>query len=138
MADNTLAPVSVDMSDVASFEAIPPDIYHVAIVSVKNQRFNPANGNTSWSIILQVIDGDFAKSMIFHTFTSGPKCGGFVEAFCSAFGFPMEKDANKCITLDPTKWEGAIGYADCIVEVYPKDDPNGKRSTKVKSFITRS
>lgn len=127
---NELTPVEVDLSDIQSFEPIPADIYQLAIVSVKNQRRSPKNpDNICWDLILQVVDGEFVKRKIWHTFTAGPTCAGFVAAFYNAIGLPWIKGVT---LLDPTTWTGKMCFAEVI-----QDEYNGKINNKIKAFITR-
>lgn len=131
MSDNTLTPIDVDLSDIQSFEPIPADVYYLAIVQVKNQRRSAKNpDNTCWDLVLQVIDGEFAKRKIFHTFTAGASCAGFVAEFYSAMGLPWEKGITR---VDPTEWTGKMLYAEVIQDTY-----NDKTNNKIKKFITRS
>lgn len=129
MADNSLQPLDIDLSDVNSFEPIPADVYHVAVVSVKNQR-QSSTGNWCWDLVLQVIEGDFTKKKIFNTLVYGAEVQGFMAAFLEACGLPYEKGVTR---IDPTEWTGKTLYADII-----QDDYQGKTRNKVKAFITRS
>lgn len=139
---NELAPLTVDLSDVASFDPVPNDLYKVAIVQAKNQRPGKKDpSGVTWDLLVQIMhntsgDETFAKRKVFTSLYWSPTVQDFMGDFLNSIGEPFEPGPE--VHIDPRGWPGKFATVEIVQE--PRKDKQGniipnKMQSVIKKWI---